>query len=58
MTETEVHDNMYTWKIIDDGYSLTPRIEYFDKGGNDVTPLPLYIPEASVVSAVEKNRLK
>ncbi len=45
-------------KVVDDGYSSTPRIEFFDKSGNDVTPLPLYVPEANVVATVEKHRMK
>jgi hypothetical protein len=45
-------------KIVDDGAGSTPRVEYFDSAGVDVTPMPLYIPEPSVVSAVEKNKMK
>jgi hypothetical protein len=60
MTETgNTADPYYSWKIFDDGVSLTPRIEYYDVSGCDVTPTPLYIPETNVVStSVEKHKLK
>jgi hypothetical protein len=58
MTDKGTLDSHYSWKICDDGPGSSPRIEYFDDAGSDVTPMPLYIPEASVVAAVEKNKMK
>ena len=58
MSEVVPTDVYYTWKVVDDGFSSTPRIEYFDKSGVDVSPLPLYVPEPMAVSAVKDNRMK
>ena len=58
MSEIIPSEVYYTWKVVDDGFSSTPRIEYFDKAGVDVSPLPLYVPEQAVVSAVKDHRLK
>ena len=58
MTEGGSREHQYTWKILDDGPDSTPRIEYFDATGGDVTPMPLYIPEPGVVATVEKNKMK
>ena len=58
MTDTGTLDSHYSWKVCDDGIGTTPRIEYFDAAGSDVTPMPLYIPEASVIACAEKNKMK
>jgi hypothetical protein len=58
MTESGSRDHQYTWKILDDGLGSIPRIEYYDAGGGDVTPMPLYIPEPGVLATVEKNKMK
>jgi hypothetical protein len=59
MAETgKTADPFYSWKIFDDGLGSTPRIEYYDVSGFDVTPTPLYVPEQSLVSSGEKHKLK
>ena len=46
MGDEEDPDRYYSYKIsesLEDGSS--PIIEYFDKDGNNVTPLPLHLPD-------------